>query len=254
MEIVGVIPAAGYATRLQPLERSKEVLPVGGRPVMDHLVDRMRAGGCTRLRVVTRSDKADVIAHSEKLGLELVLASPPTVSESFQAGIDGLSRDDIVLIGFPDTLWEPENGYRPLVQAVLEGCEVALGLFRIPAADLPRSDVVTLAEDGRVARIDVKPKEPSSGWIWGCAAARVEILDRLASTEWPGSYFDLLCSEGCDVRGIPLSDVWLDIGTRAALRRAETWPLEAQPFAARHDLDRSPEDREIATHEPESCR
>jgi hypothetical protein len=29
MAVVGVIPAAGYAARLQPLEGSKEMLPLG---------------------------------------------------------------------------------------------------------------------------------------------------------------------------------------------------------------------------------
>jgi len=42
MDIVGVIPAAGHAIRLQPLSGSKELLEIGGRPVMDYLVERMR--------------------------------------------------------------------------------------------------------------------------------------------------------------------------------------------------------------------
>ena len=45
--IIGVVPAAGYARRLQPLDRSKEVLEVKGRPVLDYLLDRMRAEGPT---------------------------------------------------------------------------------------------------------------------------------------------------------------------------------------------------------------
>lgn len=189
---------------------------------MDYLVDRMREGGCTRLRVVTRPDKEDVIAHCGLLGAEVVLAHPTNVSESFLAGMDGLARDAIMLIGFPDTLWEPADGYRPLVQAVHDGCDVALGLFRIPASDLSRSDVVVFEDDGKVTRIDVKPVAPESAWIWGCAAAPVRTMAGLARAEWPGGYFDLLCQEGHDVHGIPLSDAWLDIGTREALREAET--------------------------------
>ena len=60
MAIVGILPAAGYAVRLQPLECSKEMLEIGGRPVIDYLVERMRAGGCEELRVVTRPEKQDV--------------------------------------------------------------------------------------------------------------------------------------------------------------------------------------------------
>lgn len=172
MAIVGVIPAAGHATRLQLLSGSKEMLTIGGKPVMDHLVERMRAGGCIRLRVVTRPEKKDVIAHAAELGADVVLGHPATVSESFLAGMAGLGEDDIVLIGLPDTLWEPIDGFRPLVDAVREGSEVAVGLFRIDAADLPRSDVVAFGVDGSIARIDIKPVEPASDWIWAAPPGR----------------------------------------------------------------------------------
>jgi glucose-1-phosphate thymidylyltransferase len=220
--IVGVIPAAGHATRLQPLSGSKEMLPIGGRPVMDYLVERMRAGGCTLLRVVTRPEKDDVIGHAGELGAEVVLERPRTVSESFLAGIAGLAEDDVVLIGFPDTIWEPVDGYRSLVAGVRQGADVAIGLFRIAAADLTRSDVVAFGEDGRIERIDVKPAEPPSEWIWGCAAGQARTWAGLTRAEWPGGYIDLLCREGRDVRGFTLSDVWLDVGTEDALRRART--------------------------------
>lgn len=220
--IVGVIPAAGHATRLQPLPGSKEMIPISGRPVMDYIVERMRAGGCTRLRVVTRPEKEDVIAHAEELGAEVVLDRPTSVSESFLAGMANLAEDDIVLIGFPDTLWEPVDGYRPLVAAVREGSDVALGLFRVDVSDLRRSDVVVIDDDGRIERIDVKPAEPLSEWIWGCAAARADVWAGLVRAGWPGTYIDLLCREGRDVRGFTLSDVWLDIGTEDALRRARS--------------------------------
>jgi glucose-1-phosphate thymidylyltransferase len=129
VEIVGVIPAAGYATRLQPLPCSKEVYELNGRPMMDYLVDRLLAGGSSRLCVVTRPEKKDVIEPAKALGAEVVLAHPASVSESLLAGMEGVATDDIVLVGFPDTLWEPEAGYRPLVAAVKDGCDVALGLF-----------------------------------------------------------------------------------------------------------------------------
>ncbi len=220
MEIVGVIPAAGYATRLQPLDCSKEVLPVNGRPVMDYLVDRMRGAGASRLRVVTRADKVDVIAHADEIGAETVLGNPATVSDSILAGTEGLEDDDVVLIGFPDTLWDPEDGYVPLVRAVAGGCEAALGLFRIASADLPRSDVVVFGPEHTIAGIDVKPARPRSEWIWGCAAVRSTTIAELGRAEWPGAFFDLLCREGRAVQGVPLSDVWLDIGTKEALRQS----------------------------------
>jgi hypothetical protein len=149
-----------------------------------------------------------------------VLDRPATVSESFLAGIAGLAQNDVVLIGFPDTIWEPVDGYRQPVAVVREGADVGLGLFRIDASDLSRSDVVVFGDDGRVEGIAVKPAEPPSEWIWGCAAARAGTWSGLERSEWPGGYIDLLCRERRDVRGFKLSDVWLDVGTPDALRRA----------------------------------
>ena len=148
---------------------------------MDYLVDRMRAGGCTQLRVVTRPAKRDVIGHAEELGAAVVLAEPVSLGASLATGMAGVDSADVILIGFPDTFWQPEDGFRPLVQAVERGCEVALGLFRTP--DLERSDVVVFGEEGRIVGIDVKPAAPRSDWIWGCAAARAEALSRMDDFE-----------------------------------------------------------------------
>jgi glucose-1-phosphate thymidylyltransferase len=216
--IAGVIAAAGYATRLQPLSCSKEMLPINGRPVMDYVIDRMRIAGCTEVRVVTRPEKTDVIAHADEIGATVILAHPKTPGESFVVGMAGLAPEDIVLIGWPDTLWEPEDGYVPLVQAVEEGREIALGLFETP--DLERSDVLSFDDSGRITGIHIKPANPPSSWIWGCAAARVRALAGLEGEEWPGSFFNSLCDNGIDLYAVPLSDVWLDIGTKEALEQA----------------------------------
>jgi dTDP-glucose pyrophosphorylase len=223
VSIVGVIPAAGYATRLQPLVGSKEVLPVRGKPMLDHVVGRMLAGGCDRLRVVTRPEKEDVIAHAGALGAEVVLAHPETVGASFFAGMAGLADEDIVLIDFPDTIWEPVDGFVRLVEAVRAGCDVALGLFRIDAADLPRSDVVVRGGDGRIERVDVKPAAPASEWIWGCAAGRASVWSGLGGTDWPGGYIDSLCRAGRDLHAIEISESWIDVGTPATLERARSF-------------------------------
>src|SRR5215217_9017780 len=155
MAIAGVIPAAGYATRLQPLEISKEVLEVGGRPVIDYLVERMQVGGCEEIRVVTRPEKEDVVSYAREAGASLVLGHPEHINASFAAGMAGLAADDIVLLGFPDSLWEPVDGFRRLVEAVEDEREVALGLFHAPG--LMGSDFLTLDDSGRITGFHIKP-------------------------------------------------------------------------------------------------
>ena len=218
MRIVGAIPAAGYGTRLRGhLDGSKELALVRGTPVIDYIAERMRIGGATELRVVTRPEKHDLVDHVTALGATVLLAHPDSVSSSMAIATAGLDDDDVVLLGFPDTVWAPVDGFRRLVDALDATCEAALGLFRIPASELCRSDVV-VARNGWVERVHVKPTRPQSEWIWGCAAARAGALDGLAGHAWPGEHFDLLSRNRGRVRGLALSGSWLDIGTPEALR------------------------------------
>jgi glucose-1-phosphate thymidylyltransferase len=214
--IAGVIPAAGRATRLQPLQGSKEMLLVGGRPVIDHVAERMWAAPAEEIRVVTRADKHDLVEHAGTLGARVIQGEPGSVAESVSLGLPSLEADDIVLLGFPDTLWEPVDGFARLVEA-LGDADAALGLFRTP--DLARSDVVVVGHDGLVREILVKPDTPPSELVWGCAAVRRGALDGLESYAEPGHLLGELAKEG-RVRGVHLSDSWLDVGTKDALARA----------------------------------
>ncbi len=213
--LVGLVPAAGHATRLGDMPGSKEVLEVRGRPVIDHLLERLRAAGPAEIRVVTRPEKRDVIEHVTAAGAHVVLGHPEDVAASLRLGLEGLGEDDDVLIGFPDTLWSPLDGFVRLRAALGESADVALGLFR--AGEPERSDVVALEADGRVARVDVKPSEPAGDLIWGCAAARARVLRGLVPGQEPGAFFSALAARR-RVVGVHLSDDWTDIGTPEALR------------------------------------
>lgn len=214
--LIGLIPAAGHATRLGRQPSSKEVIEVRGRPAMDHLVERMRAAGPDELRVVTRPEKADVVEHCQRIGARVVLGHPGDVAASLQLGIAGLDDDDEVLIGFPDSLWEPLDGYVRLLEALRDGADAALGLFE--ADELERADVVVCDPEGRVTRIEVKPEEPPSDVLWGIAATRVRALRALTEGTEPGAHFSALAAYG-RVTGIRLSAEWIDIGTPESLQR-----------------------------------
>jgi glucose-1-phosphate thymidylyltransferase len=215
--VVGVVPAAGYATRLQPFAGSKEVYPVGGRPLMDYIVERMQAAPAGELRVVTRPDKEDVIEQAHRMEAAVVEGRPATLAQSIALGLEGLAPDDVALIGFPDSIWEPVDGFARLLAAFGERMDVVLGLFR--STEPERSDVVLLNESGLVTGVEVKPEQPRSDLIWGCAVARVSALDGLERRAWPGELFDELAHAG-RVYGVRLPGEFLDVGTHEALRRA----------------------------------
>jgi NDP-sugar pyrophosphorylase family protein len=188
---------------------------------MDHLVERMRAAPCDEIVVVTRPDKRDVAAHAAAAGARVVLARPATVAESLLAGAAELADDDVVLIGFPDTLWEPLDGFARLLDELAGGWRAVLGLFTAPVEDLRRYQPVAFAPDGSVERIEIRPAEPSSAWTWGLAVMTVRELRRLDPAEDPGTHFGRLARDG-SLGAVRLSDRFLDIGTPDGLAQALT--------------------------------
>src|SRR5215218_1050925 len=70
--MLGIIPAAGRGTRIQPLGFSKELLPVGSRrdaegerpcAVSEYLVERMIAGGADKICFVIGRGKSDILEY-----------------------------------------------------------------------------------------------------------------------------------------------------------------------------------------------
>jgi glucose-1-phosphate thymidylyltransferase len=181
---------------------------------MDFVVERLRAADCRKLRVVTRPDKEDVIAHARELGAEVVMGTPPTLSASLALGLQGLAASDHVLVGLPDTLWEPIDGFVQLLARLEDGADIVLGVFE---SDEPeRSDVVVLDERGFVRRVHVKEPDPPGTLVWGCFVARVGALAGLEHSPSPGHFFD-----GREVAAVVLPGRMLDIGTPEALAAAE---------------------------------
>ncbi len=187
LEVVGLIPAAGAASRLAPLPCSKEILPVGfqvragrdgprPRAACEHLLESMRQGGVQKAYVVLRDGKWDIPAYlgdGQEVGLQLAYlmgSVPYGVPFTLDQAYDFV-KGRIVACGFPDILTEPEGVFGPLLQRLAEtGAAVALALF--PADDPQLMDQVKVERDGRVLLIQVKPGPDrlDCGWVvavWG---------------------------------------------------------------------------------------
>lgn len=194
------------------------MLDVDGAPVIERLVERMAVGGCQTIRVVTRPDKDDVRAYAEARGLEIVLAHPAHIGESVALGLARV-EDEVVALGFPDSIWEPVHGFALLRDAFDPSLQIMLGLFDFP--DPERADVVVLDEVGRVRDIVVKPANPTSTLIWGCLVARASALRHIERFEWPSDHIRPFIASGV-VGARYLSDRYVDIGTPQSLAHARS--------------------------------
>jgi molybdenum cofactor cytidylyltransferase len=68
--IIAIVPAAGRSRRMG---RPKQMLEVGGRPMLERVVDTMRAAGIERVVVVTNSETEQALRLSGRPGLSVVI-------------------------------------------------------------------------------------------------------------------------------------------------------------------------------------
>ena len=254
-----IILAGGYATRLRPLteNRSKCLLPVGGRPMVDWILERIRGvDEIDAVHVVTNhrfaadfedwaSSKEGVVVHDDGTSSnEDRLGAIGDVAFTLeQAGIAG--EDVIVIAG--DNLFEYDlQDYVDFWRAKGVASAVAIrdvGDLRLAS----RYGVVALDENDRVTEFVEKPADPTTTL---CATAtyiyhreHLPLVGRyLAEGNAPdqsGSFFEWLRARE-PVYGYTFSGYWLDIGDKEQLLAADNIVRRAQglPPRERYELER----------------
>lgn len=179
LPLVGLIPAAGRAERLGPLPCSKELLPIGFRstergPALKvaahYLLERFRACGVRRVFLVHDEAKQDIpryFGNGEIADVDLsyiAISGSKSVPETLDRAFPFV-ESSIVALGFPDVIFEPVDAYSRLIdRQAATGADLVLGLF--PAARFQTTDMVELAPDGRVVRVEVRPESTSLRFNW----------------------------------------------------------------------------------------
>jgi dTDP-glucose pyrophosphorylase len=231
----GLIPAAGRGTRIQPLGFSKELLPIARRlengterprAVSEFLVDRLIAGGATKLCFIISSGKSDIL---EYFGASVKGVPICYVLQPHPAGLcDALFRalplvhpDESVAVGLPDTVWFPEAAI-----GALPDDRLSFLLFSVSHPQL--FDVVLTDSQGEVRRIDVKPDAPQSSWVWGAFKMPGRVMAGLADLwdarerrdEYVGTLVNAYLNAGGRASAFPLGTHYVDVGTLGGCRQA----------------------------------
>jgi len=115
----GLIPAAGRGTHIQPLA------------VAGFLVDRLIAGGATKLCFVINSNESDILEYfgGSIQGIPIcyvVQPRPAGVCDAIFRALPLIFPDEPVAIGLPDTIWFPERAL-----AKLPSDDLSLLLFSV---------------------------------------------------------------------------------------------------------------------------
>ncbi len=154
-----IIPLAGKGTRLRPHTHlvPKPMLKVGGRPVMDWVMDRMAALDVSELIFITGHLKEQVEAYSKsRYGIPARYIEQ-TVQDG-TAGAVNLARPYVtepVLIIFVDTVFEADL-------TLINRTDADGIIWAKEVEDYQRFGVVVTDQDGYMTKIVEKPSTPIS--------------------------------------------------------------------------------------------
>jgi mannose-1-phosphate guanylyltransferase/phosphomannomutase len=224
-----VVMAGGEGTRLRPLtsNQPKPMVPILGKPCMEHILELLRAHGFEDV-VITVAFLPQAIrsyfGDGENLGLNIeysVEESPLGTAGSVRLGSDRLDETFLVISG--DALCDIDLG--KIVEFHKEkGAAVTIGLKSV---DNPLEfGIVVTDDDGRVERFLEKP---SWGQVFsdtintGIYVLEPEVL-RHIPTDRPYDFskelFPLLLEMGRPIYGYVCDGYWQDIGNLDQYRQA----------------------------------
>ena len=249
-----IILAGGYATRLRPLtdDLSKCLLPVGGRPMLDWILDRVeQVEEIDEVHVVTNHRFAQDFEHWAMFKSGVTVHDDGTTSNEDRLGAIGdvaftLERagivDDAVIVIAGDNLFDYD--LRNYV-AFWRGKGVASAVAIRDVGDLRLASqygVVALDDDDRVVEFVEKPENPTSTL---CATAtyiyhreHLPLVGRYIAEGNPpdqsGSFFEWLRVRE-PVYGYWFTGIWLDIGDKEQLLAADNILRRAQGLPERDE-------------------
>jgi glucose-1-phosphate thymidylyltransferase len=237
-----VVLAAGYATRLYPLtlDRPKALLPVAGRPMLEHVLARLAPiPGIDSVYVVTNAkfagQFADWAAGYDGGGREVRIVDDGTTSDEDKLGAIGdldlvLQRegvaDDVVVVAGDNLFSENLVDFG---RYALERRAPILAVYDVGSLEAIRSyNAIEVDEDGRITFFEEKPARPRST-LTGIALyfyPRESLplvhryVDEGQNPDQPGRLVEWLYTR-TPVYTWRVPGIWFDVGSAEGLREAD---------------------------------
>jgi N-acetyl-alpha-D-muramate 1-phosphate uridylyltransferase len=224
-----MVLAAGLGTRMHPLTDTmpKPLVPVAGKPLIDHVLDKLAGAG-------VKSAVVNVHYLAEQIERHLVGRTKPKIVISDERGLllgtgGGVVKALPLLGGEPffhinsDTIWI--DGVKPNLQRLAEAFDPAAEdalLLLAPAAGsigyAGRGDF-TMAPDGRLTARGEREVAP---FVYAGAAILSPALFKDAPAgEFPLTALFARAAAVGRLHGIRLEGLWMHVGTPDAIALAE---------------------------------
>jgi glucose-1-phosphate thymidylyltransferase len=227
-----LILAAGYATRLRPLtdDFPKQLLPVGGRPIVDWIVDNIQASGIDDVHLVTNARFAPLF-ETWSADHGVTVHDDGTSTNDTRLGAIGDIRftglDDDLLVVAGDNLFD--YSLADFVAFWRATGASAVAVHDVGDRELARKyGIVALDAHDRIVDFVEKPEDPPSTlaatatYLYSRAHVRLvdTYLDEGNNPDQPGNFVAWLHRRE-PVYAYRFDGGWYDIGDRDQLLEAD---------------------------------
>jgi NDP-sugar pyrophosphorylase family protein len=219
-----VVLAAGKGTRMGALTEDlpKPMLTVAGKPLLEHILDRLNRAGVTECGIITGYRREVIEHHFAHYPLRLVFIHQEVINGT--AGAAKLARTfagtDAFLLTFGDIWCEPDD-YRRVMQPI-EDEPATEATLAVKHVDDPFQGAAVYVVNGFISKIIEKPVKGTSTTNWnsaGCYCFRQSVFEEIdrvplsARGEYElTSAVEQMLEGGKKLRAVEIKGTWRDIG------------------------------------------
>jgi NDP-sugar pyrophosphorylase family protein len=219
-----VVLAAGRGTRMGEItaEIPKPMLPVRGRPMLEHVLDRLAAAGVQEFFLVVGHRRELIEAHFRnwRLPVQFHLQDPVDGTGSAALLARDFAGNEPFLLTFADILCDFSAYVR--CARVLNEYPATAAVLGVREVDDPWRGAAVYVENGKVTNVIEKPPRGQSTTHWNSAGVfvfRPVAFEYLAQLE-PSvrneyeltAIFDPMLRDNLELRMSPIEGNWRDVG------------------------------------------